>query len=444
MDPQQNPEVRSADPPTREVREDALDAASVQAAIARAKHEWECTADALPDLVCLLDGRGRVVRANRVVERWALGSVAEVIGRSVHELLHPHCEARSCALNDSLRDGWSKLRDGSGCEFEVWDSALERALQITLRPMPPNTAVMGATNETLAVMVVADITPLHLAQEALRSMNAGLEAHVRSRTLELADANRDLQNEVIRRETAEEALRASRNDLALLSNQLMVAQEIERRRIARELHDSVGQALTAIKYALERGMELARQGRLPNAQPVLRRAIAGLQNASEEIRAIAMNLRPSMLDDLGAASAVAWFCREFSENYPLIELQTEMGVSDGDIPQRLSTAVFRSVQELLNNVAKHAQARHAVVWMSRDESHLMLEVRDDGVGIEQAHSGNSLRVGHGIRNLRERAKMTGGQLTLSSGATGNGTRARVEWRLKPEEAAVESAAQRPG
>ena len=415
------------------------DALVVQAAIARAKREWECTADALPDLVCLLDRSGRVVRANRVVERWLLGTVADVIGRTMHGLLHPNCDSEACALRDSLQDSWSRLRTGGQCEFEIWDVALERALRISLRPIPHDTVVVGFANEPLAVLVGADVTALQLAQEALRSMNAGLEARVRARTLQLADANRDLQNEVIRREAAEDALRTSRNELALLSGQLMTAQEFERKRIARELHDSVGQALTAIKYVLERTAEIARQGKLDDPQPALRRAISGLQSASEEIRAIAMNLRPSVLDDLGAASAVAWFCREFSENYPALELRTEVSATDADIPERLRTAVFRSLQELLNNVAKHAKARHVRIRLARDTAHLVLEVRDDGVGFEQAGSRTSLRLGHGIRNLRERAKMTGGELALGAGDGGNGTRARIDWRLGAEELQADTA-----
>ncbi len=430
-------------PGTTSRADDGLkDALVVQAAIARAKREWECTADALPDLVCLLDRSGRVVRANRVVERWLLGAVADVIGRTMHGLLHPHCDSEFCPLKDSLQDSWSRLRTGGSCEFEIWDGALERALRVSLRPIPSDTVVVGFAGEPLAVLVAADVTALHLAQEALRSMNAGLEARVRARTLELADANRDLQNEVIRREAAEEALRTSRNELALLSDQLMTAQEVERKRIARELHDSVGQALTAIKYVLERTAEVARQGRLDNPQPALRRAISGLQSASEEIRSIAMNLRPSMLDDLGAASAVAWFCREFSESYSTLELHTEVSVTDGDVPERLRTAVFRTLQELLNNVAKHAKARHVYVSLARDGVHLALEVRDDGVGFERAGSSTSLRLGHGIRNLRERAKMTGGELTLGAGEEGHGTRARVDWRLGAEESRADTAAVR--
>jgi signal transduction histidine kinase len=306
--------------------------------------------------------------------------------------------------------------------------------------MTPRAIGPATPGDSLAVAVIADVTELHLAHEALNAMNRELESRVRMRTDALADANRDLQNEVIRRESAEEALRRSRNELATLSRQLMTAQEVERKRIARELHDSVGQALSAIKYTLERGAELAHQSRLRDPQPMLHRAVASLQDAIEEIRSIAMNLRPSVLDDLGAASAVAWFCREFGQSYPSIELREELSVTDSEVPERLSTAVFRSLQELLNNVAKHAHARKVTVSLSRSSGQLVLEVTDDGVGITAPAQGASVRSGRGIHNLRERAEMTGGQMSLTAGMGGNGTRARIEWRLSPAELGNSDAA----
>ncbi len=127
----------------------------------------------------------------------------------------------------------------------------------------------------------------------------------------------------------------------------------------------------------------------------------------EEIRGIAMNLRPAVLDDLGAASAVSWFCREFAQSYPNLALREAVAVLDADIPERLATSVFRSLQELLNNVAKHAQARNVVVSLARTVDQLVLEVTDDGVGLEASVSNASMRSGRGMRNLRERAEMTG-------------------------------------
>jgi signal transduction histidine kinase len=411
---------------------------AARAAIARAKLEWEGTVDALPDLICLLDAGGHVLRVNRVCERWNLGSIAEVLGRDLHRVLHNECAADPCQLQESLGSGWLSLREEGTAEFEIRDALLERALHVTLRRMTPGTASVGS--EPLAVAVVADVTALHLAREALSTINLELESRVRLRTDALADANRDLQNEIARREAAEQALRRSRNELAALSRQLITAQEVERKRIARELHDSVGQQMGAIKYGLERCVELLQQGRAPDSQPILARAVASLQEAMEEIRSIAMNLRPAVLDDLGAASAVSWFCREFAQSYPNLTLREAVAVVDADVPERLSTAVFRSLQELLNNVAKHAQAHHVVVSLSRSAEQLVLEVIDDGVGLEASTSSASMRSGRGVRNLTERAEMTGGQMRFLAGSNGLGTQARIEWPLAPGEARKNDAA----
>jgi signal transduction histidine kinase len=409
------------------------DTQRVRVSIARAKFEWETTVDALPDLICLLDSFGRVVRVNRVVERWNLGSITGVLGRDLHGLLHDDCAAGACALQAPLAAAEAGARSGEVREFEVRDAILGRALNVTLRPMVTAGGDAGVNTDCFAVAIVADVTALHLAREALHAVNAELETRVRVRTDELADANRDLQNEIMRREAAEQALRRSRNELEILSRQQIAAQENERKRIARELHDSVGQQLSAIKYSLER-IELTQPARTPETQlQVLRRAITGLQDVLEELRGIAMNLRPAVLDDLGAASAVSWFCREFAQSYPTLQLQEQVAVRDADVPERLGTAVFRSVQELLNNVAKHAQAHKVIVSLSRRIDRLVLEVDDDGVGLGKAAPPAALRSGRGIHNLRERAEMTGGQLTLSSGGSGTGSRARIEWRLAAAE-----------
>ncbi len=268
-----------------------------------------------------------------------------------------------------------------------------------------------------------------MAHAALEGLNQNLEEHVRVRTRELERINGDLQNEIARRESAEEALRQSRNELELLSQQLIQAQEQERRRIARELHDSVGPSLSAIKYSLERGAELHRQSRHADTQPLLSRTIQLVRTAIADVRSIAMDLRPPVLDDLGVASALEWLSREFGETYSHIGVHTRIDVTDVDIPARLATTIFRCAQELLNNVAKHSKAHHVSVTLSRDSSKVTLIVCDDGVGLPSASASGSFGTGYGIRNLRERAQMTGGSLTLSADQ-GCGTLARLDWKFE--------------
>ena len=112
----------------------------VQNAIARAKQDWESTADTLPHVVCLLDDQRCAVRVNRVIESWQLGRVNEVLGRDMHELLHPGGCGPDCELGRLLDESWKRLRDGQFAEFEVFDCTLERALQVALRRISADTS----------------------------------------------------------------------------------------------------------------------------------------------------------------------------------------------------------------------------------------------------------------------------------------------------------------
>lgn len=395
----------------------------IQQAIARAKLDWESTADSLPLVVCLLDEQRQALRVNRVIETWRLGRVNEVTGRDMHSLLHPDGCEKNCLLSSQLQEAWKRVQGSESVEFELIDNRLERTIAVSLRPV---SADRRAAGHVRAVMVVADVTPLRLARDALHSLNESLEGRVQTRTRELEDANRDLQSEIARRESAEEALRQSRNELELLSQQLIQTQERERRRIARELHDSVGPSLSAIKYSLERGAELHRQERHADTQPLLMRTIELVRAAIGEIRSIAMDLRPPVLDDLGVASALEWLSREFGETYAHISVRTRIDVTDTDIPIHLATTIFRCAQELLNNVAKHSKADNVSVTLSRDPNKVTLIICDDGVGLPSPTATGSFGTGTGVRNLRERAQMTGGKLTLSSDQ-GCGTLARLDW-----------------
>jgi signal transduction histidine kinase len=398
------------------------------AAIEKAKHEWEFTVDALTAMVCLLDPDGIVLRANRVVEHWGLGSVGSVIGKGAHAVLHPACTNEDCKLARGLREALPKLLNGIPQEFEVYSSDSDRTLQYVLRPMRAGEVTSAQPKDARSVLVVTDVSALRRAQRALENVNLDLESRVQLRTRELHDSNRELRNEVARREHAELELRASSNNLALLSEQLIQAQEVERRRIALELHDSVGQSLSAIKYTLERAIIMVQRGNLGSPESVLTLAVQRIHETADGIRAISMNLRPQMLDNLGAASATSWFCRGFAEIYPTLSVRAEITAQNNEIPKRISTHLYRCVQELLNNVAKHADAVNVWITLKREGARLSLEVRDDGSGMETLADHPSRLHGSGIRNLRERAEMTGGEFTLASSPSG-GTCAQIIWTL---------------
>lgn len=404
--------------------------------ITLAKWQWEGTVDVLREIVCVLDESGRVMRANRAVERWGLRTVSESVGRTVHELLHPGCPERRCTLSTAIDSAWRRL-DGEPIEFDFRCKASGSVWNLSLRPVPPASCDRTLAG-TAAALIVSDISELHRARSALERLNAGLESRVRARTRELADANCDLRNEIARRESAERAKRRTMEELARLSGKLISAQESERRRIAIELHDSIGQSLTGIQYSLERAIEMLRRPAAGEPLPVLQLALDGVRQAAGSIREIAMNLRPTVLDDMGASSAVAWSCRRFAEVYPNIRVVADLDAKDGDIPDRLGTVVFRSTEELLNNIAKHAQATEVHVNLRRKHQYLWLEVSDNGVGIPEGLRDATWPSGHGIRNLRERADLTGGRFFIDCGEQ-SGSVARMCWHLMGDETAEEEA-----
>jgi PAS domain S-box-containing protein len=234
--------------------------------------------------------------------------------------------------------------------------------------------------------------------------------------------------DITARAEAEAALRRSESDLRLLSAQLLGAQELERQRIAHELHDGIGQSLGGLKCTLEACMALIGKGAAPEAAQQLQQAGERVRAMCEDVRRIAMGLRPSTLDDLGILATLGWLAREFRAVHAHIDLETRIEVHEDEIPTPAKTALYRIAQEALNNVVTHAGARRVALWLQRRASRVELVVRDDGVGFEPARyaSVDANGRGLGLASMRERAEASGGHLRLCS-APGRGTEIRVLW-----------------
>jgi signal transduction histidine kinase len=376
--------------------------------------------------VGLLDSRWRIVRISRAVERWRLGSVQGSIGRGLHSVLHAVCTDADCALAASLELAGRELIRSGRASFEIADadSAFDLIVSLDAVPRRPHRCVFTVRN----------VTSLRCAEREARALNHTLEQRVAERTSELLAINGVLRSEVHRRREAEKSLRRSTRDLEALSERLMNAQEAERKRISQDMHDSVGQMLSAIKYSLERAQVLSRREAPDQASDVIEVAIQRVQRLMDEVRSISMNLRPALLDDLGAASAVRSLCRDWQDVYHAIEVETDIAVSDGDIPPVLVTSVFRAVQESLNNVARHAAAQRVLVSIRVDDGVLKVSIRDDGVGFAIDGDNSPTAGTRGLRGLRERAARTGGCCEVSS-APGRGTTVQLEWPVAAGQAA---------
>jgi signal transduction histidine kinase len=216
-----------------------------------------------------------------------------------------------------------------------------------------------------------------------------------------------------------ESLQAQR-ELKELSKRLVDAQEQERRAISRELHDEVGQSLSALLVDVE---NLAAK---PGEDGVLRQGLENIkmlaENCVNEARNMALLLRPSMLDDLGLVAALEWQAREVSKRTGMLVDVVEVNVSDA-LPEEYKTCVYRIVQEALNNCSRHAYAKNVRVIVRQEPERLSLTIQDDGRGFDPS------RVrGLGLVGMNERVSQLGGALKVDS-SQGRGTCLRVDLPL---------------
>lgn len=515
--------------------------------IRRAKMAWQRTVDALPQIVCVLDPDGAVIRANRAVETWGLGSVTNPCFGSLHELLHPGCNDPECGLAARLSPATLACQGTEGHQLEYADAVLGRELRIKIgcvkglgprdpgklcprryavvedltheqlarrrtlrlnrelrRTLEEHTEALSATHEHLraATSKLAD-TQVELEETrrrhrlVLENTNAGLLMVTRGRVaycnarfeellgcapgellgaemkdlippgclapqallgpdgepaplqervceakrrdgtslwLRISEVGFATEGEQIRFVTvtnvtdqilAEQAILASRRELQRLSRCLISTQEDERKRIAGDLHDGIGQGLSLIKLMLQN--LAADQGALVDARSAeqLRACIDKTQEMIEDVRRISMDLRPAVLDSGGVLLALTRLCREVQALKRGLAVHLETEIRESEVPDSLKIHLFRIVQEALNNVIKHAGARNVWVRLQGAEGGLKLEIADDGVGFDPAVMEAPAR-GLGLSSIRQRASLHQGVLQIVS-SPGHGTTMCACW-----------------
>ncbi len=217
-------------------------------------------------------------------------------------------------------------------------------------------------------------------------------------------------------------------DLEILSSRLLNAQEAERKRIAGDLHDGIGQCLSAVKFMVETVIEQLTGKEALQEIKALDALVPLLQESSEEIRNIIMNLRPSILDDLGILATIGWFCRQFASVYSHIRLEQTIDIEEDEVPDALKTIIFRIIQEAMNNIAKYAEAEVVTLYLGKTGNALELRVQDDGCGFrgEQLMASGSPLQAFGLTGMKERVELSGGRFTILS-SPGKGTRIEARW-----------------
>jgi hypothetical protein len=285
------------------------------------------------------------------------------------------------------------------------------------------------------------ITPIEQTHRGARETNASLSEVVRSlnqRTQELATSVHELKQEILQRRSVEETLRASelttsqlleksrqmQEQLRHLSRQLLSAQEEERRKISRELHDVIAQALTSINLQL-----VTLKTESGSSVKGLQQRIAATQRLVEKsvniVHCFARDLRPTVLDDLGLVPALISFLKGFTQDTGIeVSLKAFEGIQECNGERR--TVLYRVAQEALSNVARHAKATRAVISIRKRKNSIFMEISDDGQGFdvaEIAHSHKRNRLG--VLGMRERVEMVGGTFSVTS-SPGKPTKVLVE------------------
>jgi signal transduction histidine kinase len=306
---------------------------------------------------------------------------------------------------------------------------------------------MGVTNRlfSLTAIWLPLLFFLHRrrAEDLLQGAHDELETRVEARTHELAAANQALVTEIKEHMETEQSLRTSeavlrasqhelqqsRADLRALAGQLLTAQEADRRRISRDLHDDINQRLAMLS------MDLRRMEKDPSKDPELlrdgiRRVSESLTTVSDDVRQMAYRFHPSILDDLGLLKAVRRLVHEFSDR---TAIQTSYVVKEpvGTLPPEMSICVYRVVQECLSNISRHAQATLVEVELICEYDGVSLSVRDNGVGFDPVHADPKSE--HlGLLSMKERVRMAKGTLGIES-TPQHGTEIRVDIPLDPGE-----------
>jgi PAS domain S-box-containing protein len=224
-------------------------------------------------------------------------------------------------------------------------------------------------------------------------------------------------SDISRRRADEQAIREQREELRQLAGRLMTAQDDERRRIARDLHDDLSQRLA--RLAMDIGKLAAREG-FEDAAPHLRPMQRHAAEAAELVRSISHRLHPSILDDLGLKAALEEFCSEFEERTGVSTDLIARDIPD-PLPAEISSCIYYVAGECLHNIAKHAQAHSATVAIEVTGTTLSLRVKDDGIGFSR----NARSRGIGVASMKERVRYQGGRITIQSDP-GEGTMVTVD------------------
>ena len=345
------------------------------------------------------DVEGRIDSWNPGAENIFGYASDEILGRSGEILFTPEDVAKGVPLTQ-MRNARGQGR-ASDERWHVRKDGTRFFASGVLTPLYVGRVLTGYAR------IASDLTERQLAAEAAQNAREMLEIRVQERTRELNDSNAALRLEIADRQTAE------RQKVELL-HRLVTTQEDERRRVARDLHDQLGQRLTALRLKIASLVEACA------AQPDLRVRVERLQQIAQtldsEVSFLAWELRPSTLDEHGLSESINNFVREWSRHYRTRAEFHAAGTANLRLLPDTETHLYRIAQEAMNNIVKHARAKNVSVLLEKTGDEVTLIVEDDGVGFAGANGKSVEKSGKrlGLTGMRERAALIGGTLEIES------------------------------
>jgi PAS domain S-box-containing protein len=391
-------------------------ALEAEAALRQSEQRFQLLVESVQDYaIFMLDTEGRVTTWNAGAQRIKGYAASEIVGRHF-SCFYPQEDIDSRKPERGLQvaaqagryedEGWRVRKDGS----RFWANVIMTALHDEAGRL------CGFSK------ITRDVTEKMRAAEALRESNQRLGAEIAERII------------------AERKLHNSERSLRNLSAQLLRAQDEERRRFGRELHDSVGQCLAVLKM----GLDSLKSDAAPNREQTERQLTECLdlaEQAIREVRTISYLLHPPMLEEMGLSTAIPWYLDGFAKRSGIHTTLETIPPEFGRLPRDIELAIFRVLQESLTNVHRHSESPTAHVRMAIQDGIVSLEVRDDGIGIPadilEISTDAPGKLGVGLQGMNERMRQLGGTLELLS--NGKGTTVRAEIPLRASERAAGSA-----
>jgi two-component sensor histidine kinase len=369
----------------------------------------------LPEIVLLLDESGRTVSVSDCHAGERLGKVAFNPGATPHESLHAGCDGSDCDFYDNWLRAWRSQELGLPVEWLFHSRSSDALLRLRLQPVGYACSVLyGEALDHFgghSVLFVQDMSAA--VTQLVRSAWCGDEHPNPSAMYELRRSTDPDPNLVYSLD----------NRLRTITGRLLVSHDVERKRIARELHDSLGQSLSLVRFEIEGCLSrLAASGKNDERES-LERTLSLTRRALSELRTITQGLRPSALQDHGLFGTLEVLCDDFRVVCPGIDLTLDLTGCPSQVPDELAIAAYRVVQEGLNNIARHANASKALLQCRSNREGFELTISDDGVGLPAE---GATRRGLGLVTMRERTEMLGGNYSITS-SPGEGCTVTLRW-----------------